>query len=154
MARPDPQTAYAIARSTRARPGSTTPARPRTPRQRSASANGGQSGPHGANSSPATFPRQAKCSRPGKVDDAMGTIFKRGSRTTPRFYLQYRDGLTADGRRRYTTHAAKGARTFEDARKLLAQVEMRIAQGLPAFEAPPEPKASEPASLAMAELIR
>ena len=94
---------------------------------------------------------QPKCSRPGKVDDAMGTIFKRGSRTTPRFYFQYRDGLTADGRRRYTTHAAKGARTFEDARKLLAQVEMRIAQGLPAFEKPPAP---EPAPLRMAELIK
>jgi hypothetical protein len=70
----------------------------------------------------------------------MGTIFKRGTRTTPRFYFQCRDGLTADGRRRYTTHTVKGARTFEDARKLLAQVEMRIAQGLPAFEEPPAPE--------------
>jgi integrase len=84
----------------------------------------------------------------------MGTIFRRGTRITPRFYFQYRDGVTADGRRRYTTHAAKGARTLEDARKMLAQVEVRIAQGLPAFEEPPAPKAPEPASLGMADLIK
>jgi hypothetical protein len=43
----------------------------------------------------------------------MGTIFRRGTRTTPRFYFQYRAGLTADRRRRYTTHAAKGEHFVE-----------------------------------------
>jgi hypothetical protein len=81
----------------------------------------------------------------------MGTIYKRGTRATPRFYFQYRDGWTPDGRRRYTTHAATGARTLEDARKQLALVETRIAQGLQAFEErpapPPETTSSEIATL-------
>ena len=71
----------------------------------------------------------------------MGTIFKRGTRANPRFYFQYREGRLPNGRPRYTTHAANGARTMEDARKQLALVETRIAQGLPPFPeaAPPKP---------------
>lgn len=84
----------------------------------------------------------------------MGTIYKRGTRANPRFYFQYRDGRTPDGRRRYTTHAATGARTLEDARKQLLLVETRIAQGLPAFQEPPAPKPPEPQAQRMAGLIK
>src|SRR6185312_13518759 len=84
----------------------------------------------------------------------MGTIYKRGTRATPRFYFQYRDGQTADGRRRYTTHAATGARTIEDARKQLALVETRLAQGLPAFAKPPPTRPPEPLPERMGTLLR
>ena len=83
----------------------------------------------------------------------MGTIYKRGTRANPRFYFQYRDGWTPDGRRRYTTHAATGARTLEDARKQLALVETRIAQGLPPFPEPPPPKAPHPQPERMETLL-
>jgi len=73
----------------------------------------------------------------------MGTIFKRGTRANPRFYFQYREGRLPNGRPRYTTHAATGARTMDDARKQLALVETRISQGLPAFVEPP-PRVCEP----------
>jgi hypothetical protein len=73
----------------------------------------------------------------------MGTIFKRGTRANPRFYFQYREGRLADGRPRYTTHAATGARTLDDARKQLALVETRIGQVLPAFPEPAAPKPQE-----------
>jgi integrase len=84
----------------------------------------------------------------------MGTIFKRGTRAKPRFYFQYRDGRLPDGRPRYTTHAANGARTVEDARKALALVETRLAQGLPAFQEPPPAKPPEPQPERMAGLIK
>jgi hypothetical protein len=88
-----------------------------------------------------------------EVDDTMGTIYKRGTRANPRFYFQYRDGRTPDGRRRYTTHAATGARTVEDARKQLALVETRLAQGLPAFAEPPRPNPPEPQSERLGALL-
>ncbi len=80
----------------------------------------------------------------------MGTVYRRGTRAAPRFYLQYREGRLPDGRPRYTTHAATGARTLDDARKQLALAESRIAQGLPAFPEPaqPQPAAPEPERLA------
>lgn len=61
----------------------------------------------------------------------MGSIYKRGTRAQPRFYLHYRVGKKADGSPQYEMRAAKGARTLEDARKQLAVVEARIGQGLP-----------------------
>lgn len=84
----------------------------------------------------------------------MGTIFKRGTRAKPRFYFQYRDGRLPDGRPRYTTHAATGARTHEDARKQLAQAEARLAQGPPAFQEPPPPKPPEPRTERLAGLFK
>ena len=83
----------------------------------------------------------------------MGTIFRRGTRANPRFYFQYREGRLPDGRPRYTTHAATGARTVEDARKQLALAETRIAQGQPAFPEPPPPKHAEPQPQKMAVLL-
>ncbi len=83
----------------------------------------------------------------------MGTIFKRGTRANPRFYFQYREGRLPDGRPRYTTHAATGARTLEDARKQLAVAEARIAQGLPPFPEPPPPQTTEPRPERLAALL-
>ena len=67
----------------------------------------------------------------------MGSIYKRGTRAQPRFYLYYRVGQKADGSPQYEMRAAKGARTMDDARKQLAAVETRLSQGLPAV---PEPQ--------------
>jgi integrase len=60
----------------------------------------------------------------------MGSIYKRGTRTLARYYLHYRAGTKEDGSPRYEMCAAKGARTMEDARKQLALIEGRVAQGL------------------------
>jgi len=62
----------------------------------------------------------------------MGSIYKRGSRAQPRFYLHYRLGKKPDGSPQYEMRSAKGARTMEDARKQLAVIEARLSQGLPA----------------------
>jgi hypothetical protein len=61
----------------------------------------------------------------------MGSIYKRGTRAQPRFYLYYRAGQKADGSPHYEMRAAKGARTMDDARKQLAVVEARVSQALP-----------------------
>ncbi|HVZ36747.1 MAG TPA: site-specific integrase [Polyangiaceae bacterium] len=62
----------------------------------------------------------------------MGSIYRRGSRAQPRYYVHYRIGKKEDGSPRYEMRAAKGARTMEDARKQLAVIEARLSQGLPA----------------------
>src|SRR4051812_244923 len=49
----------------------------------------------------------------------MGSIYRRGSRANPRYYLHYGAGTKGDGSPRYEMRAAKGARTMEDARKQL-----------------------------------
>ena len=56
----------------------------------------------------------------------MGAIVVRGSRSAPRVYGQYVDH---DGVRR--TRLLRGARTKADARHLLAQIELRVAAGIP-----------------------
>jgi integrase len=61
----------------------------------------------------------------------MGSIYKRGTRAKARYYLHYRVGKKEDGSPRHEMRAAKGARTMEDARKQLAVIEARVAQGLP-----------------------
>jgi hypothetical protein len=53
----------------------------------------------------------------------MGSIYKRGSRTTTRYYLHYRAGTKPDGSPHYEMRAAKGARSMDDARKQLAGVD-------------------------------
>jgi integrase len=60
----------------------------------------------------------------------MGSIYKRGTRAQPRYYLHYRVGKKQDGSPHYEMRAAKGARTVEEARKQLAVVEARVAQRL------------------------
>ena len=67
----------------------------------------------------------------------MGSIYKRGSRTTTRYYLHYRAGTKPDGTPHYEMRSAKGARSMDDARKQLAAIESRVGQGLtPVPEAP------------------
>jgi hypothetical protein len=41
----------------------------------------------------------------------MGSIYKRGTRSNPKFYLYNREGSKPDGRPRYVMAAAKGTRT-------------------------------------------
>jgi integrase len=60
----------------------------------------------------------------------MGSIYKRGSRTTTRYYLHYRAGTKPDGTPHYEMRSAKGARSMDDARKQLAAIEARVGQGL------------------------
>ncbi|HSZ82834.1 MAG TPA: hypothetical protein VLA14_11160, partial [Polyangia bacterium] len=61
----------------------------------------------------------------------MGSIYTRGTRARPRYYLYYREGTNPDGSPRYVQRAAKGAETKADARKALAEAEARVARGLP-----------------------
>jgi integrase len=61
----------------------------------------------------------------------VGSIYTRGTRARPRYYLYYREGTNTDGSPRYVQRAAKGAETKADARKALAEAEARVARGLP-----------------------
>lgn len=54
----------------------------------------------------------------------MGDIVKRGTKDKPRFYIRYVD---ADGKRRQ--RAAKGARTVDEARRILSAAELRVSSG-------------------------
>ena len=81
----------------------------------------------------------------------MGSIYKRGSRASTRYYLHYRSGTKIDGTPRYEMRAAKGARTMEDARKQLALIEARVGQGLNPI--PPE-KATSPGMKTLLERWR
>jgi integrase len=64
----------------------------------------------------------------------VGTIYTRGSRARPRYYLYYREGTNPDGSPRYLQRAAKDAKTKADARRMLAEAETRIGRGEPGQE--------------------
>lgn len=66
----------------------------------------------------------------------MGTIYSRGTRATPRFYMYYREGSKADGSPLYRMKVAKGARNQVEAKRQLAEIETRIGRGDPAVPAP------------------
>lgn len=57
----------------------------------------------------------------------MGTVYKRGTRAKPLYYLKFKE------RGVYRMVAAKGAIKLEDAKRALAEVETRVRQGLPAI---------------------
>jgi integrase len=59
----------------------------------------------------------------------MGSIYTRGTRARPRFYLYYREGTNPDGSPRYVQRAAKGAKNKGDARKMLVEAEARVGRG-------------------------
>jgi integrase len=80
----------------------------------------------------------------------MGTIYKRGSRASTRYYVHYRSGTKEDGAPRYEMRAAKGARTMEDARKHLA-IEARVGQGLSPV---PDERPTSPGMTALLERWR
>ncbi|MBI2373304.1 MAG: hypothetical protein HYV07_04840 [Deltaproteobacteria bacterium] len=54
----------------------------------------------------------------------MGSVFNRGTRAKPNYYIKYRD---ADGV--WRMRRAKGAETKEQARKLLAAAERNVSEG-------------------------
>src|SRR3712207_105533 len=75
----------------------------------------------------------------------MGYIAIRGTRTKPKRYVQFKD---ADGK--YKMRAVKGACTKEDARKVLAQIEARVAAGKRGFVDTPTNRGVTPLALRMA----
>ncbi len=67
----------------------------------------------------------------------MGSITKRGTRTTPKFYLSFKAGVKTDGTPVYVMRAAKGVISMAGARTELARIELAIARGEP-WETEPE----------------
>ena len=59
----------------------------------------------------------------------MGSIVSRGTRTKPRYYLQFRIGTKPDGAPKLVMRVARGAQNVSDARKELARIETAIARG-------------------------
>lgn len=59
----------------------------------------------------------------------MGTVYTKGTRTKPRYYLYFREGSNPDGSPRYVQRAAKGVQNKGEARAELARIEAAIARG-------------------------
>lgn len=78
----------------------------------------------------------------------MGDVRNRGTRERPRWYCRY---LDIDGRRK---QRATGAPTKAAALRVLADIEERVAQGLPGCERSSAAATPTPASITVAELAR
>lgn len=59
----------------------------------------------------------------------MGSIISRGTRTKPRYYLQFRAGTKPNGSPLLVMRVAKGAQSVGEARKRLAEIEGAISKG-------------------------
>src|SRR4051812_11272681 len=63
----------------------------------------------------------------------MAGILKRGSRSAPKFYIQFDRGHTPDGRRVRSTKLLEGVENILQARQELARVEREVAAGRDPF---------------------
>lgn len=61
----------------------------------------------------------------------MGSIYSKGTRDKPKYYLHYKVGTNALGKPQYTMTKADGCLTMAAARKELARIELALAKGEP-----------------------